>query len=419
MTAPSRSLRERLPLRPGTASGVLAAAVTLACAEFVRSGLYAGYLIPVIDSPQHMYQLPAAVGGFAWTTHLVTDTLMRGPAGLMLQRYGPRRVVLGGALLCLLALSLLFFVKSAWMLLLVAALHAVGFSPMWPATMNLTADAAKAGYEGRVLTTVSTAVMPLSGLGLIVYGAVGRTTDLLPVLMTLGVMGAGTLLSLLLPLRRTLTPVAVPEEGRPRLNPSVLPALLPLLPAALMQTLTQSLIGAWLIRIAPSFGLEYWQLIALLVVGGGVAFASMPLTGRVADQGRARLTVTIGYALVGLGMLGFTLLPPLWLLFVLAGVIGLGYAFLTPGWAALVAQTLPEAQRPAAWGMIMTVESAGTAAGPSLGGLALQLAGVRGPFALSGLMALVTALGYVIFQSHFQGAKMPASAEANHERHGA
>ncbi|MFC4639839.1 MFS transporter [Deinococcus hohokamensis] len=418
MTAPSRSLRDRLPLRPGTASGVLAAAVTLACAEFVRSGLYAGYLIPVIDSPEHMYHLPAAVGGFAWTTHLVTDTLMRGPAGLLLQRYGPRRVVLAGALLCLLALGLLFVAKSAWLLLLVAALHAVGFSPMWPATMNLTADAAKAGYEGRVLTTVSTAVMPLSGLGLIVYGAVGRNADLLPVLMTLAVMGLGTLLSLLLPLRRTLAAPA-PEEGKPRLNPSVLPALLPLLPAALMQTLTQSLIGAWLIRIAPSFGLEYWQLIALLVVGGGVAFASMPLTGRVADQGRARLTVTVGYALVGLGMLGFTLLPPLWLLYVLAGVIGLGYAFLTPGWAALVAQTLPEAQRPAAWGMIMTVESAGTAAGPSLGGLALQLAGVRGPFALSGLMALVTALGYVVFQAHFQGARGQAAAEATTERPGA
>ncbi|MFD1732602.1 MFS transporter [Deinococcus malanensis] len=177
---------------------------------------------------------------------------------------------------------------------------------------------------------------------------------------------------------------------------------MPLLPAALMQTLTQALIGNWLFRMAPKFGLEYWDLVALLVVGGAVAFGSMPFTGRIADRGRARLAVTVGYALVALGLAGFAFMPPVWTLFLLAACTGLGYAFLTPGWAALVAQTLPEAQRPAAWGVLMTVENGGFAAGPLLGGLALQQAGVRGPFALGAVLALITSLGYVLFRRHFQ-----------------
>ena len=387
-----------LPLRPGTVGAVAAAALTLACAEFVRSGLYAAYLTQVTDS---LFDLPVAVAGAAWTAHMIADTVMRGPAGALIQRYGPRRVVLAGAALSLAALSLLLVAHSAWLMLLVAALHGVGFSPMWPATMNLTADAARPGYEGRVLTTVSTSVMPLTGLGFMAYGLLARRGDLLPVLLALGLLAGAMLLALLLPDRRAVPP-ATGETDPPRRR--LTQALLPLLPAALMQTLTQSVIGYWLFRTAPQFGLSDWHLIALLVTGGVVAFGSMPFTGRVADRGRARLAVTVGYALVALGLAGFALLPPVWALFPLAACAGLGYAFLTPGWAALIAQTLPEGQRPAAWGVLMTVENGGFAVGPLLGGLALQAIGVRGPFALGAVLALLTSLGYVLFRHVFQTA---------------
>lgn len=386
-----------LPLRPGTVGAVGAAALTLACAEFVRSGLYAAYLSQVTDT---LFHLPPAVAGAAWTAHVVADTVMRGPAGALIQRYGPRRVVLAGVVLSLTALSLLFAAHSAWLLLLIAALHGVGFSPMWPAAMNLTADAARPGYEGRVLTVVSTSVMPLTGLGFMAYGLLARRGDLLPVWIALGLLASAALLALLLPDRRA----APPAEQAPQQPRRLTQALLPLLPAALMQTLTQSVIGYWLFRTAPKFGLTDWHLIALLVTGGVVAFGSMPFTGRVADGGRARLAVTVGYGLVALGLAGFALLPPVWALFPLAACAGLGYAFLTPGWAALIAQTLPEAQRPAAWGVLMTVESAGFAAGPLLGGLALQAIGVRGPFALGAVLALITSLGYVVFRHVFQNA---------------
>lgn len=400
----TRSLHDRVPLKPGTAPAILAAFITLGCAEFVRSGLYSGYLIPFIDAKNHMFHLPAAVGGLAWTTHLVADTLMRGPAGLLLQRHGPRKVVMAGAVLCLAALSLLLVAKSAWMILLIAALHGIGFSPFWPAAMNLTADAAKPGYEGRVLTVVSTSVMPLSALGTFTYALVAKNSDTVPLLTSVSLGGLALALTLLLPLRRLIqtTGGTDPVPGRPRLQKALMPALLPLLPAALMQTLTQSLAGAYIIRVMGDFGLELWQLVAVLVVGGAVAFASMPFTGRIADRGRAQLALTVGFLLVGLGMLSFLLHPPLAALFLIAPVVGLGYAFLTPGWAALVAQMLPESQRPAAWGVIMTVESAGQAGGPAVGAVALQAAGAGGPFGLAGVLALLTAAGYLVFRQHFQ-----------------
>ena len=402
---------DHLPVKPGTARSVIVAAVTLVTAEFVRSGMYGAYFTQVIDT---QYHLPVAVAGMVAAAHMTADTLMRAPAGSLIQKYGPRKVVFAGALLSLLALSLLLLpaAHTIWMVILIAALHGIGFSPLWPTTMNLAADAALPGYEGRTLTLVSTSLMPLVGLGFMVYGAVARNTHFPIMAMTLGMLALSLLASTLLPARRLISQAPADEHPHGRPARSVVQAVMPLLPAALMQTLTQAIVGNWLFRIAPELGLGYWNLIALLGVGGAVAFACMPFTGKLADGGRARFAVTVGYACVAAGMLGFTLMPPVWALFLLAPVVGVGYAFLTPGWAALVTQTLPEAQRPAAWGILMTVENAGMALGPALGGFAYQLLNARGPFALNALLSLLTAVGYVLFRHHFVGARTVTSASA-------
>lgn len=402
---PKPGLLGRIPLRAGTRRGVLLAALGLALAEFVRSGFYMGFLVRILEPSFH---LPVSVVLAAWSAHLITDTLMRGPAGAMLQRYGPRRVVTAGALVSLLALSLMLVAKAPWVIFAVAILHGIGFSPMWPAAMNITADSAKEGYQGRVLSLVSTSIMPLTGIGLFAFGALGKKMIVTPtILLALGVLAGVVLMSLLLPLARPLHPQQEKYQAAPR---SLIHSLLPLLPAAFMQTFTQSMIGAPILYVAPKIGLSDLDLIALLVVGGGLAFGSMPFTGKFADGGHARASVALGYGLLTLAFAGIATLPPVWLLFVLAAIGGLGYAFLTPGWAALITQMLPEAQRPAAWGVIMTVESGGFAAGPAVGGLALAQGGAAALFALGSVLALLTSLGYVIFKRVFMPVQVPHSA---------
>lgn len=395
-----KSVLARIPLRPELLWAVVSAAAVLMFMEFVRSGFYMGFLA---RTNEHFHLSDFAVGA-AWSAHLYTDTLMRGPAGAAIQRFGPKKVVMAGAALCLAAMSLLLLAQNNYMIFLIAILHGIGFSPMWPATMNMTADAAKEGYQGRVLSLVSTSIMPMTGAGLFAFGVLAtRVAPTYVILLALAVLGAGLLLTFMLPSRR---PAHIEEAHKEKVSSSVWQALLPLLPAALMQTLTQSLIGSWIMKLAPRMGLSDLDLIGLLVVGGALAFGAMPFTGKVADRGRARFAVALGYALVGLAFLGFATLPPVWVLFVLAPIAGLGYAFLTPGWAALITQMLPEAQRPSAWGVLMTVESAGFAAGPLLGGLALAQGGAEnGPrwlFATGALLSLLTALGYTVFKRYFQ-----------------
>ncbi|PTA67922.1 MFS transporter [Deinococcus arcticus] len=393
-----------MPLRAEGLAPVGAAAAALACAEFVRSGLYGAYLTQVIDS---QFGLPVTAAAGAWTAHFLTDTVMRSPAGALLGRYGLRPVALGGAALSALALALMLLAPpSVGLLLLASALHGAGFSVMWPVAMNLTADAAREGYQGRALAMVANGILPLSGVGFLVFGALAGRGDLFALGLGLGLLLLSAGLTLLLPLRRVLPPGPDPSEARPAR--SVVGALVPLLPAAFMQTLSMTLLGPWLFRIAEEgLNLSYWSLVAMLGLGGAVAYGIMPLTGRFADrdQGRARAGVMIGYGLVSLAFAGFAFLPAPWLLFVLSAVAGLGYAFLSPAWAALVARVLPVAQRPAAWGVLMTVENAGTALGPLLGGLALAQAGVPGPFVLGAVLAGLTSAGYVVFRRVFQEAR--------------
>ncbi|TDE87141.1 MFS transporter [Deinococcus sp. S9] len=394
-----------LPLRPGMLGPVTAAALTLACAEFVRSGLYAAYLPQT--APRDL-GLPLTAVGAAWTAHFAADTVMRGPTGALIARFGLRPVMVAGALLSLAALALLPLAHSLWLLILVAVLHGIGFSAMWPGVMNLTADAARTGYQGRALTFVSLAVMPLVGAGFLLFGAVAGQADRLPYLLALGVQGLGVLTALAVPLR---APHAEkPVDAAPARTRGVrvaLRALAPLLPAAFMQTLTLTLLGPLIFTLAPHLGVNYWGMVAVLVVGGAVAYGSLPLTGRVADGGHARLAVTLGFALLGtaLGLLATT--PPVWLLYPLAVIAGLGYAFVAPGWAALVTGTLPEAERPAAWGALMTVENAGTALGPLVGTFAFQRLGAAGPFEVGAVLALTTAGAYIVFRRAFRPGAQP------------
>ncbi|GGI82479.1 MFS transporter [Deinococcus wulumuqiensis] len=400
MTGRAAGLRGRLPLHPGTLRRVLAGVLLLSCAEFVRSGLYAGYLPQVVGDLLGLPKADAVVfSGSAFTAHFIADTAMRGPAGAALLRFGLRPVVLAGAALSLLGLFLMSVTHTGWVLLLAAALHGAGFSPLWPAVMSLTTASAHSTHQGRVLTTVSMSVMPFIGLSVLTLGALADAPRSAVFGLCLGLLAASLALGLLLPQRLpAATAAPATPQGRRQGVRVAAQALAPLIPAAFLQTLTMALLGQLLFTLYKDLGLTYWGMVALLGLGGAVAFGSMPQTGKLADLGRARLAVTLGFACLAVALGGIALRPAVWALYPLAALLGLGYAFIAPGWAALVAQRLPEAQRPAAWGTLMTVENLGTSLGPLLGAFAYRTLGVPGPFVTGAALSLLAALGYVVFR---------------------
>ena len=215
MTGGAAGLRGRLPLHPGTLRRVLAGVLLLSCAEFVRSGLYAGYLPQVVGDLLGLPKADAVVfSGSAFTAHFIADTAMRGPAGAALLRFGLRPVVLAGAALSLLGLFLMSVTHTGWVLLLAAALHGAGFSPLWPAVMSLTTASAHSTHQGRVLTTVSMSVMPFIGLSVLTLGALADAPRSAVFGLCLGLLAASLALGLLLP-QRLPAATAAPASPSP------------------------------------------------------------------------------------------------------------------------------------------------------------------------------------------------------------
>lgn len=403
----------RLPLRPklGRVLFLLIALVSLM--EFVRSGLYGAYLPQITSQLMGIPKHDAVVfSSSAMSAHFVADVITRGPLGALLNRVGVRPILLAGVLLSLLATIIMMNSNVGWMLLLAAALHGIGSSTIWPAMMSMAAEASLPSHQGRVVTAVTLSTIPAIAGGPVFMLEMAHNWPIQQVFtLCYGLLIAGMLVIMLLPrglkLRASLASAPAPTDvtavsgDLPTSTANKVSnwlMLLPMLPAAMLQTMTLSLLGPLIFLIYPEMNLDRHQVILVLAIGAACSAAVFPFTGKLADRGFARENLTLGFGLIAVALGFVATLPPLWGLMLLAGLVGIGYALIMPGWSALVVKILPEKQRPAAWGVLMAAESVGVAVGAPLGAYAYRMGGTAGPFMLSASLALLAAVGYLLLR---------------------
>ncbi|WP_343757181.1 MFS transporter [Deinococcus depolymerans] len=362
-------------LRPLTMLRLLA---LLTLCETVRTGFFVSAL--PVSGPA----LPlgaAAIGAMAGA-HYLADALAKGPGGLLIGRWGLGAALLPGPLLGLLALLLTRHWPHPASGVLACAAWGLGYAALWPGVMSASQALAVPGRTARALTVSNLSVAPAILTGALAVGPLMKahpdlTWTALLVTQSLTVLLALSLTRLRLPAPERAAHVW--RDWRP---------VAALLPAAFVQTLAPALLSTVLYPLLDRLTLtlrDLW-LPGLLAV---ITFAlSVWLIGRRADRGHPRrallpglLLLAVTFALAALP--GMTALLPL-----LGALLGVGYGAFITGWNGLVARTLPEGQRAAAWGTVMAVEALGYAAGPVLGGAAWQLAGVSGVFGLGAAVFL-------------------------------
>ncbi len=380
---------------PRPALGAVARALlTLGLAEFVRTGLYAAYL----PARAQELGLGLSVVGLAWTLHYLADTLARGVGGYLVARYGWSRVALAGSLLAVLAVLLASRTHSAALLAVLAVVHGLAVSPLWPGAMTLASSASAPSEQARAVGFANMAVAPFIGLGFLGLGTFGLADArwggalLAPALMVAAQALAALLAALSLgearPSREERRAAArVPWRG-------LWPTLRLLLPAAFVQTLALTLLGPVIALFARRVGLQGYGLVGVMVVGAAAAYGLLSVTGRLADRRSPRLVLALGLFVAAASLGLIATLPPLWAYFALAATAGFGYACIVPGWGGMVARALPESRRTVGWGAVMTFENLGTASGPLLGSLAWDHFGLRAPFLLGAAIMLLAALFY-------------------------
>ncbi len=360
--------------------------------EFVRTGLLVT-LLPALATGSWHIGLEAAA--WAISIHYLVDTLGRTPAGWLVDRYGTRPVLASGMALAFVAVVLLFALGGHHVpLYLLTGLYGVGTAPLWPATVT-EATGDRRTSAGSVMGYVFAAWLVGAGLGPILTNVAVHGSIAWGFMLLLGAQGvvlfwAPAVTGITRRLRRPATPWRALGQALWRVRP--------LLPGMFAQTLTLGLFlpilnifAQHVLHLSP---LGYAEL---LFGAGGVAVVLMVPLGRMSDRIGVKAPLAVGFALAAVAVLLLGGARDFAAALGYGALAGFAYALILPSWNSLLASVAPGGAEGSLWGVFMSVEGLGLSVGPVLGADAWQTFGVRGPFAMAGIVLTVMALFYFTY----------------------
>lgn len=321
-----------------------------------------------------------AVGAFA-----VTTAVLRPIAGREADRRGRRPLLIGGALLCSIAVALHVVTTDLTVLIGLRLLLGVAEAFFFVAGFAMVADLAPPNRAGEALSFNSLslylgiAIGPTIGFALLAAGGYGLA------------FAGGAVLSLAAGILATRIPETVTTErnqpptplfNRHALGPSV---------ALFCGVAGMAGFLAFVAIYAPRVGMTdagpVLLLFGLIVVGCRIVFARLP--DRVPPFQLAAAALTLGA--VGLVVAG--LVQSVAGLLVGAAVLAVGVAFLTPAlFAAIVARASP-AERGSAFGTASLFLDLAFGGGPVVLGVVAQAGGAPAAFIAGSLVVLAGAAG--------------------------
>ncbi|MCX7783227.1 MAG: MFS transporter, partial [Meiothermus sp.] len=305
--------------------------------------------------------------------------------GRYADRKSPRELLIVGLLVLLIAP----YAQSPILLFGLSLVWGVSLSAIFPGLLTLSSQVAVQGREGRAVTLTNMLTAPWTGIGVLGIGFLTKINPNLALNILEWVQIGVILIGLSLIFR--------PERVRPP-RQELYPwrRLLLFIPAAFGQTFAPALFSFYILKYAQSLGLSMFWITVLIVLGGVISTALLIWTGRYADRKSPRELLIVGLLLIGLAMIGLGLKPGLLVLLLLAVVGGIGFGCFGPAWNALVVRLLPENNRAAAWGTLMTVEGLGHAIGPAVGGVLAAAIANNAPFFAGGAIMLLLSIFYVV-----------------------
>jgi DHA1 family multidrug resistance protein-like MFS transporter len=359
----------------------------LFASEFVRASLLVS-LLPFIVT--HRFGLPLDVAALAISAHYLMDTIGRSPSGWLVDRIGPKSVLLFGLAMALVMLVLFGLSRSTSPFWIYIALYGLCISPLWPVVIGRAATDGE--RRGEMVGGVFALWLVAIGLGPIIMNIVLQTGDWrVGFFILLGVQSVAILLA--------LTASYGPSHPTPFLPQELwyhVKRLAILFPGMFVQTMTLGLlipvINTFAARYIGAVGFRYAEL---LVLGGGTAVVLMVPLGRLTDRLGSHYPLSLGLLLAAVGLVGIGLVRHFWPAVALAGLVGGAYALILPAWNNFLASMVTKRLRGTLWGLFMTVEGLGLTVGPYLGAKAWDLWRPEGPFFLAALVLLGMGVFYL------------------------
>ncbi|WP_025690506.1 MFS transporter [Paenibacillus zanthoxyli] len=362
--------------------------------EWVRGAFLVAFL--PIYALDHL-GLSAAAVGIAVSIHYLTDSLIKGFIGYLLDRLSHRTVLHSGFGVALAGLLLMVTTNYAGLLIAASALLGAGLSPIWIICMSHVRE------ENRARQMGSLYVYWMAGLGLgTVINNVIMDWGLAVSLLAIGLFfAAGWISAGLARLSEAPVPqaqITVGEQFAALWHKVKKGGFL--MPGMLLQTAAGGMIVPLLTTFAVNrLGLSHSGLSLALLIGGGAAVLLMVPMGKLFDMIGGKWFLVLGFAVFAVSLYLLTSAGSFISVVVLALLMGCAYATLLPSWNALMALYIPESSVGMSWGLLFSVEGLGAVIGPFIGGWLASGGNEVIPFKVSACIFGVISLIYLLSPS--------------------
>ncbi|MET3112112.1 MFS transporter [Salinicoccus halitifaciens] len=371
-------------------------AIILFLTELVR-GMYVLSYLPALPSIE---AISLTLASIVITVHFVFDAATNAWLGFVMRKIGARWTMAATYVLMAAAMGIILFSQDFFVLLLASALLGIAVCPIWIFALANVEDATRGKDMGFIFFSW------LAGLGTgmvsmnFVIGAIGDDA----VYVMIGAVAVNILGYLFIPGKFSVG-VRNGSSRNPRLPLKEIFVILRRHMRNIPGIMLQALGIGMLLPVLPTYitgllELSFFEYtIFILVIFALVGF-SMTMLSRGLDEYSARFTMVIictGFFVYAAGIIWFSTLETVWVIFLIACFIGLSYGIMLPAWNKYLAGTILKAKKEESWGLISSLQGMGAMIGPVVGGLTADIFGnVKATLIASGLIFLVLTIYYIV-----------------------
>ncbi|SDK72759.1 MFS transporter [Lacicoccus qingdaonensis] len=373
-------------------------AIILFMTELVR-GMYVLSYLPALPSIE---AISLTLASIVITVHFVFDAVTNAWLGFIMRKVGARWTMAGTYALMVAAMSMIILSQDFFVLLIASALLGVSVCPIWIFALANVDEATRGKDMGFIFFSW------LSGLGSgmvvmnFIIGAVGEAA--------VGVMIGAVVLNILMYLFIPGKFKVVADDrgsrsgsGKKRLPLKETFVILRRHMGNIPGIMLQALGVGMLLPVLPTYitgllELSFFEYtIFILVIFALVGF-SMTVLSRGLDSYSSKFTMVIictGFFVYAVGIIWFSTLQTVWIIFLIVAFIGLCYGVMLPAWNKYLAGTIMNVKKAESWGLISSLQGMGAMIGPVVGGLTADIFGtVTATLVASGLIFLVLTIYY-------------------------
>jgi MFS family permease len=330
--------------------------------EFVRGAFLISYLPAYAIDQLH---ISVSMVGMAITVHYLTDTVVKGFIGYLLDRFPFHLIVQGGLFISFLGLIAIPDSYQAWLLILTSAVFGLGISAIWIVCLSKVQEANRAAQMGLLYMFWFIGM----GLGPVCFNFMMDWSIRFSFWVLVLIWGISWALSLSISHNTIARMEQMPLAIQVQRLWNRMKTMRALIPGMILQTMAAGM----LVPILPHFatkhlGITYSQYSYLLMAGGASVVLGLIPMGKLSDSIGGKWFLVCGFGIFAVSLYALTFRPSFYLSMVWAIVLGVSYAAVLPTWNALLSHYVPSEQQGLGWGIFSSVEGIGVIIGPVIGG---------------------------------------------------